>query len=209
MKENESVEAFIVELGSVAPKRYSYSEIKKLTNSFTEKLSQGGYGSVFKGELPDGHVIAVKVLNKSKGDGQEFINEVASISRTSHVSIVTLIGVYHERSRRALIYEFMTSGSPDKFIYHQGSVERSHQLEIKTLFEIVVGIARGLEYLHRGCNTRILHFDIKPHNILLDESLCPKISDFGLAKLCKTKESIVSMTGARGTVGYTAPEVFC
>jgi serine/threonine protein kinase len=76
------------------------------------------------------------------------------------------------------------------------------------MFQIVVGIARGLEYLHNGCNTRILHFDINPHNILLDEDLRPKISDFGLVKLYKTKESIVPMTGMRGTAGFTAPEVF-
>ncbi|XP_031279581.1 LEAF RUST 10 DISEASE-RESISTANCE LOCUS RECEPTOR-LIKE PROTEIN KINASE-like 2.1 [Pistacia vera] len=76
------------------------------------------------------------------------------------------------------------------------------------MYKIAVGVARGLEYLHRGCNTRILHFDIKPHNILLDEGFCPKISDFGLAKLCFKKESIVSMLEAKGTIGYIAPEVF-
>ncbi|KAF6150575.1 hypothetical protein GIB67_030376 [Kingdonia uniflora] len=79
---------------------------------------------------------------------------------------------------------------------------------MEKLYEIVVGVSRGLEYLHRGCNTRIVHFDIKPHNILLDENFCPKISDFGLAKLCSKKESYVSMFDARGTAGYIAPEVF-
>ncbi|PPR91944.1 hypothetical protein GOBAR_AA28742 [Gossypium barbadense] len=76
------------------------------------------------------------------------------------------------------------------------------------LYKIAVGIARGLEYLHRRCKTRILHFDIKPHNILLDDDFCPKISDFGLAKLCPGKESVISMTGCRGTIGYIAPEVY-
>jgi serine/threonine protein kinase len=103
----------------------------------------------------------------------------------------------------------MPYGSLDKFIYDKGPPITNHHLDINTMFQIVVGIARGLEYLHRGCNTRILHFEIKPHNILLDEDLCPKISDFGLAKLCKTKESIVSMTSIRGIVGFIAPEVFC
>ena len=84
----------------------------------------------------------------------------------------------------------------------------NYHLEWNTIYQIAIGIARGLEYLHRGCSTRILHFDIKPHNILLDEDFCPKISDFGLAKLCQGKESIVSMTGVRGTAGYIAPEVF-
>ncbi|GKV16776.1 hypothetical protein SLEP1_g27367 [Rubroshorea leprosula] len=202
------VEAFIIQHGSLAPKKFSYSEIQKITNSFADKLGQGGYGSVYKGKLLDGRIVAVKVLSNSKGNGQEFINEVASISRTSHVNIVTLLGFCYERSKRALIYEFMSNGSLDKFINNQRSPE-DHQLAIKTLHEIALGIARGLEYLHRGCTTRILHFDIKPQNILLDTNFCPKISDFGLAKLCETRDTIVSMTRARGTCGYIAPEVFC
>lgn len=196
------VEDFIRNYGSLAPKRYNYLDIKKMTNSFTEKLGQGGYGHVYKGKQVDGRLVAVKILNESNGNGEEFINEVVSISRTSHVNVVNLLGFCFERQKRALIYEFMPNGSLDKFIYNERS------LEWEKLFEIAVGIARGLEYLHRGCNTRILHFDIKPQNILLDEDLNPKISDFGLAKLCKVKESHVSMMGARGTAGYIAPEVF-
>jgi serine/threonine protein kinase len=201
-------EEFIKKYGSIAPKRYTYSDVKKLTNSFKEKVGKGGYGVVYKGKLPDGRMVAVKILSTSKGNGEEFINEVASISRTSHVNIVTLLGFCYEKTKRALIYEFMPNESLDKFIYDKGSPIPNCHLDSKTMFQIAVGIARGLEYLHRGCNTRILHFDIKPHNILLDEDLRPKISDFGLAKLCKTKESIVSMTGMRGTAGYIAPEVF-
>jgi serine/threonine protein kinase len=199
---------FIKKFRSEAPKQYAYSDVKKLTNSFKEKVGKGGYGVVYKGKLPDGRMVAVKILSASKGNGEEFINEVASISRTSHVNIVTLLGFCYERTKRALIYEFMPYGSLDKFIYDKGPSITNHHLDSNTMFRIAVGIARGLEYLHRGCNTRILHFDIKPHNILLDEDVCPKISDFGLAKLCKTKESIVSMTGMRGTAGYIAPEVF-
>ncbi|KAF7827787.1 putative glycerophosphodiester phosphodiesterase, protein kinase RLK-Pelle-LRK10L-2 family [Senna tora] len=102
----------------------------------------------------------------------------------------------------------MPNGSLEKFIYEDNANMIDRQLDCKTLYDIVIGVARGLEYLHRGCNTRILHFDIKPHNILLDEDFCPKISDFGLAKVCSRKESIVSLLGARGTAGYIAPEVF-
>ncbi|KAI5353165.1 hypothetical protein L3X38_006058 [Prunus dulcis] len=87
--------------------------------------------------------------------------------------------------------------------------DHDHHLGWEQLDQISLGIARGLEYLHRGCNARILHFDIKPHNILLDENFTPKVSDFGLAKICNMKESIVSMACARGTAGYIAPEVFC
>ncbi|KAI3768106.1 hypothetical protein L2E82_18538 [Cichorium intybus] len=174
-----------------------------MTNSFHEKLGQGGYGSVYKGHLPDGRRVAVKLLGKATGDGEDFVNEVVSIGRTSHVNVVTLLGFCFEGKKRALMYEFMPNGSLDKFIRHDGS-----HLDWNTLFGIAKGIARGLAYLHQGCNTRIVHFDIKPHNILLNEEFVPKISDFGLAKLCKRKESIVSVTGARGTAGYMAPEVF-
>ncbi|XP_008245071.1 PREDICTED: LEAF RUST 10 DISEASE-RESISTANCE LOCUS RECEPTOR-LIKE PROTEIN KINASE-like 2.5 [Prunus mume] len=201
------VEAFIRNYGSLTPKRYSYADVKKMTDSFKDKIGKGGFGTVYKGRLPDGLVVAVKVLSESNGNAEDFINEVASIGRTSHVNIVTLSGFCYERDKRALIYEFMPNGSLDKFRHEQGS-EAKCPLEWKTLSEIAVGIARGLEYLHRGCNTRILHLDIKPQNILLDKDFCPKIADFGLAKLCKPKESIVSMMGTRGTAGYIAPEVF-
>ncbi|XP_027152487.1 LEAF RUST 10 DISEASE-RESISTANCE LOCUS RECEPTOR-LIKE PROTEIN KINASE-like 2.1 [Coffea eugenioides] len=199
----QNVEDFLKDYGSLAPKRYHYSEVKKMTNSFVIKLGQGGYGCVYKGKLQDGSPVAVKVLKELKGSGEEFVNEVASISRTSHINVVTLLGFCFQGRKRALVYEFMPNGSLEKFIY--GEVQLGWQI----LYKIAVGIARGLEYLHRGCNTRILHFDIKPHNILLDENFCPKISDFGLAKLCLQNESIVSILGARGTVGYIAPEVFC
>lgn len=206
--DDQIVEAFIRNYGSLAPKRYMYSDLKKLTNSFKDKLGQGGYGSVYKGKLSDGCLVAVKVLSQTVGNGQEFINEVASISRTSHVNIVKLCGFCYEKKKRALIYEFMAKGSLDKFTCNYEYVSTNCRLEWSTLYQIAVGIARGLEYLHQGCNTRIVHFDIKPHNILLDEDLRPKISDFGLAKLCQTKQSVISMLGARGTAGYIAPEVF-
>ncbi|XVF09563.1 hypothetical protein REPUB_Repub07fG0104900 [Reevesia pubescens] len=151
----------------------------------------------------------VKVLNTSKGNGQEFINKVASISRTSHVNVVTLLGFCLEGRKRALIYEFMPNGSLERFIYKENTLKDRQHLSTEELYKIVIGITRGLEYLHRGCSMQILHFDIKPHNILLDENFSPKISNFGLAKLCTREESIVSMLEARGTIGYIAPKVFC
>ncbi|XP_010042044.2 rust resistance kinase Lr10-like [Eucalyptus grandis] len=191
-------------------RRYSYVEIKRMTNSFKEKLSQGGYGFVYKGNLPNGRLVAVKILSKLSGDGEEFINEVNSISRTSHVNIVHLLGFCFHKTRRALVYEFMANGSLDKFINEENYRKLSHcHLGWDTLYQISLVIAQGLEYLHRGCNSRILHFDIKPHNILLDENDHPKISDFGLAKICHQDESTISLFGARGTVGFIAPEVFC
>ncbi|KAI3699082.1 hypothetical protein L2E82_43105 [Cichorium intybus] len=178
-----------------------------MTNSFEVKLGQGGFGSVYKGVLTNGGLVAVKILSDSKGDGEDFLNEVASVGRTSHVNIVTLVGFCFEGCQRALIYEFMHNGSLEKFIYDQAFSSNSH-LGWKKLHEIAIGIARGLEYLHNGCNTQILHFDIKPHNILLDKDFSPKISDFGLAKLSPEKRSRISMSHMRGTPGYIAPELY-
>ncbi|KAF5201556.1 Pr5-like receptor kinase, partial [Thalictrum thalictroides] len=108
------VEEFLKNYGSLAPKRYDYSDIKNITRSFKDKIGQGGYGGVYKGKLLDGRLVAVKLLEKAKGDGEEFINEVASISRTSHVNVVSLLGFCFDGSKRALIYEFMVNGSLEK-----------------------------------------------------------------------------------------------
>ncbi|PIA35991.1 hypothetical protein AQUCO_03400112v1 [Aquilegia coerulea] len=205
-----NVEVLLKSYGCLTLQRYRYSDIKKITNFFKDTLGQGAYGRVFKGKLDNGCLVAVKVLNESKGNGEEFVNEVATIGRTNHVNVVSLLGFCYEGTKRALVYEYMPNGSLEKFIYNEKiSSTGSSALGWEKLYQIALGIARGLEYLHRGCNTRILHFDIKPHNILLDQDFCPKISDFGLAKLCPTRESIVSMVGARGTIGYIAPEVYC
>ncbi|KAK2635759.1 hypothetical protein Ddye_030551, partial [Dipteronia dyeriana] len=174
-KDYQNIEAFLRNHGSLAPKRYNYSDIKRMTKSFKHKLGQGGYRGVYKGKLLDGRNVAVKVLNGSKGNGEDFINEVASINITSHVNIVGLFGYCFESRGRALINEFMPNGSLEKFIYEKYSTDK--QLKWEKLYQIALGIARGLEYLHRGCSTRILHFDIKPHSILLHEYFYPKISD--------------------------------
>ena len=204
-KNAQNIEEFLGNYGSLAPKRFKYSDLKNITNSFRDKIGEGGYGIVYKGILQDGHLVAVKFLRNSRGDGEEFVNEVVSIGRTSHVNVVSLIGFCLEGSKRALIYDYMPNGSLEKYIY---SEKPKTTLGWEKLYEIAIGIARGLEYLHRGSNTRIVHFDIKPHNILLDQEFYPKIADFGLAKLCPSKDSILSMTCARGTVGFIAPEVF-
>ncbi|KAF3326629.1 putative receptor-like protein kinase [Carex littledalei] len=201
------IEVTLENFGSLTPKRYTFSEIKKITKSFNQKIGQGGYANVFKGNLMNGSPVAVKVLKDRESNGIEFTSEVVSIARTSHVNIVRLLGFSIKGSKRALIYEFMPNGSLDKYL-HESQNSTLSNVECTRQFEIAVGIARGLEYLHRGCNTRIVHFDIKPHNILLDQDYCPKISDFGLAKFSQPKESIISMSGMRGTIGYIAPEVF-
>ena len=201
----DAVENFLQSHNNLMPIRYSYSQIKKMTKCFKDKLGEGGYGSVYKGKLQSGHLVAIKMLGNSKGNGQEFINEVATIGRIHHENVVQLIGYCVEGLKRALIYEFMPNSSLDKYIFSQ---EGNIPLSIEETYNISLGVARGIEYLHRGCDMQILHFDIKPHNILLDENFTPKVSDFGLAKLYPIDDSIVSLTAARGTLGYIAPELF-
>ncbi|XP_040866996.1 rust resistance kinase Lr10 isoform X3 [Glycine max] len=200
----ESIENYL-EQNNLMPIRYSYKEVKKMAGGFKDKLGEGGYGSVFKGKLRSGSCVAIKMLGKSKGNGQDFISEVATIGRTYHQNIVQLIGFCVHGSKRALVYEFMPNGSLDKFIF---SKDESIHLSYDRIYNISIGVARGIAYLHYGCEMQILHFDIKPHNILLDENFTPKVSDFGLAKLYPIDNSIVPRTAARGTIGYMAPELF-
>ncbi|KAL6320632.1 hypothetical protein AAG906_008632 [Vitis piasezkii] len=199
------IEKFLEDYKALNPSRYSYVDIKKITNHFKDKLGQGGYGSVYKGKLSNEVLVAVKILNDSKGNGEEFINEVGTMSRIHHVNVVRLVGFCADGVKRALIYEFLPNESLEKFIFP--TPIKNHSLGWEKLQDIAVGIAKGIEYLHQGCEQRILHFDIKPHNILLDQNFNPKISDFGLAKLCSKEQSAISMTAARGTMGYIAPEV--
>nr|KJB12873.1 hypothetical protein B456_002G042000 [Gossypium raimondii] len=201
---DDMIEEFLQSQNNLVPIRYSYKEIKKMTKSFKDKLGEGGYGSVFKGKLRSGHHVAVKLLGKSKGNGQDFINEVASIGRIHHANVAKLIGFCVEGSKQALVYDFMSNGSLDKIIFTE---ENKNTLGWKKMFDIVLGVAQGIHYLHQGCDMQILHFDIKPHNILLDENFNPKVSDFGLAKLYSVDDSIFSLTAARGTIGYIAPEL--
>ncbi|XWS10355.1 hypothetical protein CRYUN_Cryun39dG0070100 [Craigia yunnanensis] len=201
---DDRIEEFLQSQNNLSPIRYSFREIKKMAKGFKDKLGEGGYGSVFKGKLRSGHHVAIKLLDKSKANGQDFINEVASIGRIHHVNVTKLIGFCVEGSKQALVYDFMLNGSLDKIIF---SEENKNTLGWKKMFDIVLGVARGIDYLHQGCDMQILHFDIKPHNILLDENFIPKVSDFGLAKLYSTEDSIVSLTAARGTIGYIAPEL--
>ncbi|KAF1893226.1 hypothetical protein Lal_00001671 [Lupinus albus] len=198
----EAIENYLQSDNNIMPIRYSYRDIKNITSKFKTKLGKGGFGSVFKGKLRSGRIVAVKVLDQTKGNGQDFINEVATIGRIHHVNVVQLIGFCVEGSKRALIYDFMPNGSLEKYIF---SHEDESSLSCEILYSIALGIAHGIEYLHNGCNMKILHFDIKPHNILLDEKFNPKVSDFGLARLYPIDNSIVSLTGARGTIGYMAP----
>ncbi|KAK9293029.1 hypothetical protein L1049_021013 [Liquidambar formosana] len=205
-KENQvKIERFLEDYKALKPTRYSYADIKRITNQFKDKIGQGGYGTVFKGKLSNEILVAVKILNSFTGNGEEFINEVGTMATIHHVNVVRLAGFCAEGFKRALVYEFLPNESLEKFIFSAN--DKNRFLGWEKLQNIAIGIAKGIEYLHQGCDQQILHFDIKPHNILLDENFNPKISDFGLAKLCSKDQSAVSMTVARGTIGYIAPEV--
>ncbi|KAI3453542.1 hypothetical protein Pfo_010205 [Paulownia fortunei] len=205
-KENQmKIEKFLEDYRALKPTRFSYSDIRRITLQFSEKLGEGGYGIVYKGKLSNEINVAVKVLNNNKGNGEEFVNEVGTIGRIHHVNVVRLVGFCAEGFRRALVYEFLPNDSLEKFIFQAGSKRNS--LGWERLQDIALGIAKGIEYLHQGCDQQILHFDIKPHNILLDHNFIPKICDFGLAKFCSKEQSAVTMTAARGTMGYIAPEL--
>ncbi|KAJ9679800.1 hypothetical protein PVL29_021649 [Vitis rotundifolia] len=200
-----NIQKFLEDYRALKPSRYSYADIKKITNNFKDKLGQGGYGTVYKGKLSNEVFVAVKILDDFKGKGEEFINEVGTMSTIHHVNVVRLLGFCADGYKRALICEFLPNESLDKFIF--SAFGNNYSLGWHKLQDIAIGIAKGIEYLHQGCDQRILHLDIKPHNILLDHNFNPKISDFGLAKLCSKEQSAVSMTVARGTMGYIAPEM--
>ncbi|KAG6767570.1 hypothetical protein POTOM_028780 [Populus tomentosa] len=200
------VERFLDDYRAMNPTRYSHADLKKMTNQFRDELGQGAYGTVFKGKLTSDIPVAVKVLSNSSEKGEEFVNEMETMARIHHVNVVRLIGFCADGFRRALVYEYLPNDSLQKFISSANA--QNVFLGWERLHHIALGVAKGIEYLHQGCDQTILHFDIKPHNILLDNDFNPKIADFGLAKLCSKYKSAISMTTARGTVGYIAPEVF-
>ncbi|XP_019417901.1 PREDICTED: rust resistance kinase Lr10-like isoform X2 [Lupinus angustifolius] len=206
-KEKQAIfDKFLEDYRALKPTRYSHTELKRITNNFTDKLGEGAYGVVFKGSISKEFIVAVKMLNNSQGNGEEFINEVNTMGRIHHVNIVRMVGFCADGFKRALIYEFMPNGSLQNF--KNSPNNKKSFLGWQKLYEITLGIAKGIEYLHQGCDQRIVHFDIKPQNVLLDGNFSPKICDFGLSKLCSKEQSLVSMTTARGTLGYIAPEVF-
>ncbi|CAN6164059.1 unnamed protein product [Urochloa humidicola] len=188
---------------SGAPTRYTYKELQDATNNFSNKLGQGGFGSVYLGTLPDGSHIAVKKLEGIGQGKKEFRSEVTIIGSIHHIHLVKLRGFCVEGAHKLLAYEYMAKGSLDRWIFQ--SNEDSSLLDWDTRFNIALGTAKGLAYLHQDCESKIIHCDIKPENVLLDDNFLAKVSDFGLAKLMTREQSHV-FTTLRGTRGYLAPE---
>ncbi|KAG5224916.1 G-type lectin S-receptor serine/threonine-protein kinase [Salix suchowensis] len=181
---------------------FGYRDLQGATKNFSEKLGGGGFGSVFKGVLPDSSVIAVKKLDSISQGEKQFRSEVSTIGTIQHVNLVRLRGFCSEGNKKLLVYDYMPNGSLDSLLF---SEKNSKVLDWKTRYSIALGIARGLNYLHEKCRDCIIHCDIKPENILLDAQFCPKVADFGLAKLVGRDFSRV-LTTMRGTRGYLAPE---
>ncbi|KAK3016969.1 hypothetical protein RJ639_005334 [Escallonia herrerae] len=187
-----------------AVKRFSFLELRSATRDFQVKLGRGGFGSVFEGDLADGTKVAVKRLDSTGQGKKEFMAEVNTIGNIHHFNLVRLVGYCADKSNRLLVYEHMCNGSLDKWIFNP---DRERTLTWEMRRKIIIGIAKGLEYLHMHCDPNIIHFDIKPQNILLNGDFDVKISDFGLAKLIDRDQSQV-LTVLKGTPGYVAPELY-
>ncbi|GLU14115.1 hypothetical protein SLE2022_307030 [Rubroshorea leprosula] len=186
------------------PNIFRFAELRAATDDFSpsNKLGEGGFGPVYKGKLSDGRVVAVKQLSVASQQGSShFVTEIATISVVQHRNLVQLYGCCIEGNRRLLVYEYLENKSLDQALFGK----RELHVDWPTRFSICLATAGGLAYLHEESRLRIIHRDVKASNILLDAELCPKISDFGLAKLYDDKKTHIS-TRVAGTIGYLAPE---
>ncbi|KAH7661138.1 S-receptor-like serine/threonine-protein kinase protein [Dioscorea alata] len=187
-------------------KQLQWSTLMEATSNFAETniLGKGGFGLVYKGKLANGHEIAVKRLSRNSTQGvDEFKNEVTFIARLQHRNLVRLLGYCIRGDEKILVYEYMANGSLDAFLFDK---EKGVHFDWQTRFHIIVGIARGLLYLHQDSRLRIIHRDLKASNILLDGEMNPKISDFGLARNFGEHEMMTKTRKIVGTYGYMAPE---
>ncbi|XP_048132046.1 G-type lectin S-receptor-like serine/threonine-protein kinase At1g61370 isoform X2 [Rhodamnia argentea] len=184
---------------------YSFDSILLATNKFstTSKLGQGGFGSVYKGKL-NGKEVAIKRLSSTSAQGvEEFKNEIILISRLQHRNLVKLMGYCIEGEEKILVYEYLSNKSLDTFLFDS---RKKAELDWGKRFQMIQGIARGLLYLHRDSCLRVIHRDLKVSNILLDEKMNPKISDFGLARMFEGTQVLVNTQKIVGTLGYMSPE---
>ncbi|KAI4374088.1 hypothetical protein MLD38_012126 [Melastoma candidum] len=185
---------------------FDFDVMALATNNFSDenKIGQGGFGCVYKGQLEDGQEVAVKRLSKNSGQGmEEFKNEVRLIARLQHINLVRLLGCCVEMEEKMLIYEYMENKSLDSVLF---SKMKSSALTWERRFNIICGIARGLLYLHQDSRFRIIHRDLKASNILMDGELNPKISDFGMARIFGRDQVEASTRRVVGTYGYMSPE---
>nr|BAK02993.1 predicted protein [Hordeum vulgare subsp. vulgare] len=185
---------------------FRYTELVHATKNFSEKLGGGGFGSVYKGVLSDlKTTIAVKKLDGAQQGEKQFRAEVSSIGLIQHINLVKLIGFCCEGEYRLLVYEHMFNGSLDGHLFKKSNNADAAVINWNCRYQITLGVARGLSYLHQSCHECIIHCDVKPENILVDTSFVPKVADFGLAAFVGRDFSRI-LTTFRGTAGYLAPE---
>ncbi|KAA8532544.1 hypothetical protein F0562_032640 [Nyssa sinensis] len=186
-------------------KIFSFATLVSVTKDFhaSHKLGEGGFGPVYRGKLDDGREIAVKKLSQSSNQGrEEFLNEAKLLARVQHRNVVNLFGFCAHGAEKLLVYEYVANESLDKLLFKSG---RRDALDWKRRYDIILGIARGLLYLHEDSHSVIIHRDIKASNILLDDKWVPKIADFGMARLFREDQTHIN-TRVAGTNGYMAPE---
>ncbi|KAM1691427.1 hypothetical protein ACFX15_032506 [Malus domestica] len=186
---------------------FSYDELKKCTNNFSDsnEIGSGGYGKVYRGMLSDGQVIAIKRARQgSMQGGVEFTTEIELLSRVHHKNVVGLLGFCFEQGEQMLVYEYMPNGTLRESLSGRSGIH----LNWKRRLQITLGSARGLAYLHELANPPIIHRDVKSTNILLDEHLTAKVTDFGLSKLVNDSGEGHVSTQVKGTLGYMDPEYY-
>ncbi|CAL9015268.1 unnamed protein product [Prunus brigantina] len=206
LEQDENSEDDSEDVSLVESLQYDFETIRSATDDFSDanKLGQGGFGAVYKGELANGRYIAVKRLSKNSAQGErEFKTEVTLVAQLQHRNLVRLLGFCLKAGERILIYEYVPKKSLDHFIFDP--TDHAH-LDWETRYKIIGGIARGLLYLHEDSRLRIIHRDLKPSNILLDEDMNPKIADFGMARLFMMDQTQGDTETIVGTYGYMAPE---
>ncbi|ONI10164.1 hypothetical protein PRUPE_4G031700 [Prunus persica] len=185
---------------------FDLESIVAATNNFStaNKLGEGGFGPVYKGLLANGQEVAVKRLSKNSGQGlEQFKNEVMLTAKLQHRNLVRIFGCCVDAGEKMLIYECLANKSLDFFIFDKS---RSSLLDWKKRFEIILGIARGVLYLHQDSRLKIIHRDLKASNVLLDSTMNPKISDFGMAKMFGEDQIQANTNRVVGTYGYMSPE---
>ncbi|XP_078448426.1 putative serine/threonine-protein kinase PBL7 isoform X2 [Wolffia australiana] len=190
-----------------AARNFSFRELASATNNFREVdcLGEGGFGKVYKGRLPTGEIVAVKVLNLHGVQGhREFITEALLLVLLNHPNLVKLIGYCADGDQRVLVYEYLSNGSLENHIHDIGPGRDS--LDWESRVKIATGAAKGLAYLHHSADPCVIHRDMKSGNILLDENFNPKLSDFGIAKIGPVGNQTHVSTRVMGTYGYCAPE---
>ncbi|KAK4757385.1 hypothetical protein SAY87_018686 [Trapa incisa] len=205
-----------IEGANMGPKKFRLGQIRRATGNFSPKneLGKGGFGTVYKGSLLGDHdVVAVKRISKNSRQGiPEFLAEVTTIGSLHHRNLVKLIGWCYERRELLLVYEYMPNSSLDNFIYQDKSSMPKNStihLDWNRRFNIISGVAQALDYLHNGCERRVLHRDIKASNIMLDSEFNARLGDFGLARMIRQAEQTHHSTKEiAGTPGYMAPETF-